>query len=82
MSHNYQEMPNRVLVATHNPAVTKTAEPRVTKEGSESHEASAVPQIGCKTEEERDNCAIFEALEARVQCPKCRFWTKNIGISD
>lgn len=75
-------MPNKVRDVTNNTGVTETAEQRVTKEESELHGALPVTKTGCKTEEERDSCAIFESLEAGVQCPKCRFWTKNLGPSD
>ena len=72
-------MPNKVQDVTNNAGATRTAEQRAIKEESELHGASPT---GCKTWEERDNCAIFEKLEPGVQCPKCKFWTKNSGPSD
>ena len=75
-------MPNKVQDVTNNKGATRTAEQRVTKEESSLHEVSPLTTTGCKTSEERDNCAIFASLEAGVQCPKCRFWTKNSEPSD
>ena len=71
-------MPNKIQDVTSNTGVTETAEHGVTKDESELHGA----KTGCKTWEERDDCAIFGSLEAGIQCPKCRFWTKNSGPSD
>jgi len=75
-------MPNKVQDVTSNKGATKTAEQRAIKEESELHGVSPLTDTGCKTWEERDNCAIFANLEAGVQCPKCKFWTKNSGPSD
>ena len=75
-------MPNKVQDVASNAGVTEIAEQRVTQGGSELHGASAGTGTGCKTEEEKDNCEIFGSLEPRQQCPKCGYWTKNIGLSD
>ena len=77
-----QEMPDKVQGVTSNTGVTETAKHTVTKEVSELHGSLPVTRTGCETWEERDNCAVFASLEAGVQCPKCKFWTKNSGPSD
>ena len=71
-------MPDKAQRVTNNPGATEAAEQRVPKEESELHGVTPA----CKTWEERDNCEIFASLEPGVQCPKCKFWTKNIGLSD
>jgi len=82
MRDKEQEMPNTIQNVTNNAGVTETSVQRATKEEAESHGALPVTKTGCKTWEERDNCAIFASLEAGVQCPTCKYWTKNSGPSD
>jgi hypothetical protein len=75
-------MPNKVQDLTSNAGATKIAIQKAIKEESEIHGASLATNTGCKTWEERDDCAIFANLEVGVQCPKCKYWTKNSGPSD
>lgn len=71
-------MPDKKQGVTNKPGVTEAAAQEVPKEESELHGAAPA----CKTWEERDNCEIFASLEPGAQCPKCKYWTKNIGVSD
>ena len=71
-------MPDKKKGVTGKPGVAATAAQGVPNEESEFH--GAVP--GCKTWEERDNCEVFASLAPGLQCPKCKFWTKNSGVSD
>ena len=78
MPDKKQEKPSKAQGVTNKPGVTETTKQRVPKDESELH--GEVP--GCKNWEERDNCEIFASLAPGLQCPKCKFWTKNIGVSD
>ena len=71
-------MSDKAQGVTNKPSVMKTADQVLPKEESELHGAVS----GCKTWEERDNCEIFASLAPGLQCPKCKFWTKNSGVSD